>query len=290
MGPTSQQPVSRQFHVPVVMLFSFALLSCGVLESQGLVANACVQGSGSCGAQCRQLTCQALVEFFHSTNSGNGTLYQTWSTKAGWEDAAGRTCGDILRRPPAAPPEYCDWYGVVCCYDGMVRANKCDSLHSVLFLEISVNGLTGNISSPQFLQAITQLHTCGLTQLMLDGNSLYGSFSDEWGQLANLTGLNMGKTAGWNLFMSLRYVAMICGLQPWVRSGVLLAAVPCYTTLQRCTFTQTAVIWVYYRPFEQISLAHVPGQPLRTVDRAQLDQRHYTRCTAKHEKTEEACP
>lgn len=192
--------VSRCCRWLVISLIRVFILFCSLSNPMhGLVNTACDLVSGQCGQQCHQSICQALVDFAESTYSADGPSNGSWATQNGWGNAAAHKCSDMLHIPLMVPPAYCSWHGVVCCWDDMVSANLCKARHSMFALELPVNGLTGNITSPSLLQAIRQLHDCGMTQLTLDGNALYGSFSEDWGHLTNLTALTMGESHGCKL-------------------------------------------------------------------------------------------
>lgn len=187
--------VSRCCRRPVISLVRVIILFWSLSKTHGLINTACDLVSGQCGQQCRQSICQALVDFAESTYSADGPSNGSWATQSVWGNAAAQRCSDMVHLPLMVPPAYCSWHGVMCCWDDMVSANLCKARHSVFALELPVNGLTGNITSPAFLQAIKQLHDCGMTQLTLDGNALYGSFSEDWGQMKNLTALTMGESS-----------------------------------------------------------------------------------------------
>jgi hypothetical protein len=58
---------------------------------------------------------------------------------------------------------------------------------------LEVNFLNGSISDPLLLQALGQLHACGLTRVVLQSNDLSGTLSDAWGSFTQLTHLNLGE-------------------------------------------------------------------------------------------------
>lgn len=173
-------------------LVGFVVAFWCVAKVYGLANASCGLDSGRCEEQCRQLTCQALKGFYETTYK-HGPLHKSWAIRTGWEGATGRTCSEILQLPTSTLPEYCSWHGVLCCSNASIRARRCTVEGSVLGLDIPVNGLTGDISSPEFMQAITQLHTCGLILIKLDGNALFGNFTDDWGKLTDLIVFSMGK-------------------------------------------------------------------------------------------------
>lgn len=179
---------SGKLHIGYLCMF---VMASGIRGTSGLVTTPCGLENGRCDQLCRKTTCEALLDFYNGTYSAT----RPWAIKHGWETAIGTTCTQILRSPDFAPPEYCRWYGVSCCWDGMISANMCSVKYSLVGLALPVDDLTGNISSSQFMQAVTQLHECGLTQITLDGNALYGSLTNDWGQLTNLTQLSIGKAA-----------------------------------------------------------------------------------------------
>jgi hypothetical protein len=64
---------------------------------------------------------------------------------------------------------------------------------AVTGIVLEVNFLNGSISDPVLLAALSQLHACGLTKLVLQGNDMSGTLSDAWGGLTQLTHLNLGE-------------------------------------------------------------------------------------------------
>lgn len=187
-GTVVQRAAARHSGRLLISSLCMAFVVSGIREASGLVTTTCVLENGLCGPLCRKATCEALLDFYNSTNTAE--VSHSWAIKEKWETALGRKCTDILRAPVHSPPEYCQWYGVVCCWD----STKCGVLYTVMGLALPVNDLTGDISSPKLLQAVAQLHGCGLNQLTLDGNNLYGSLTNDWGQFVNLTEFNIGKT------------------------------------------------------------------------------------------------
>lgn len=188
-GFVVHRAAARQSDRLLIYLVCIVSIASGLPETSGLVTTTCVLENGLCGPLCRKATCEALLDFYDSTYSAK--VPESWAIRENWETAVGRKCTEILRAPAHAPPEYCKWYGVLCCWD----STRCRAQYTVMGLAIPVNGLTGNISSPNFLQAVAQLHECGLSQITLDGNNLYGSLSDDWGEFLNLTELTIGKAA-----------------------------------------------------------------------------------------------
>eukprot|EP00775_Hariotina_reticulata_P011064 gene11064-11220_t len=103
-------------------------------------------------------------------------------------------CSQLLAASASQPglnPAYCSWYGVSCCDQVLISANKCSTEFSVLDLRLQSNQLSGGIDDPDFINSVTQLHACGLTSIDLEGNDLSGILTDEWGILVNLVMLNL---------------------------------------------------------------------------------------------------
>jgi hypothetical protein len=64
-------------------------------------------------------------------------------------------------------------------------------------LDLSVNNLIGNLNDPRVEKALTLLHGCGLTQLVLGGGdvSLAGTLGPVWTSFTNLQQLIITKAS-----------------------------------------------------------------------------------------------
>lgn len=138
-----------------------------------------------CTLDCQLATCRALASFYRATYNPS----QPWQHDIGWRTTNNSSCEDQL----LSGPVYCDWEGIQCCNAEMVEAHRCNALNAVKALDLQVNGLNGSISNPAFMNSILQLHSCGASKLQLQGNDLSGSLSSSWGQLVNLTYLDLGE-------------------------------------------------------------------------------------------------
>jgi hypothetical protein len=157
-----------------------ALPECPGIESGGTL----------CGAACQVAVCEALEKFYVATLNRT----REWYVQDGWELLQTRHCVELLAAAPAgAAPVYCSWTGVACCTPDAMRAGACWSINSVANISITVNFVNGSISNPSFLRAVGALSVCGLVQLDLEGNELSGVLEPRWGQLRNLTVLNLGE-------------------------------------------------------------------------------------------------
>lgn len=141
---------------------------------------------GVCRGPCQRATCQALEEFRVATWNAS---YSAWArSKGGW--GVGRCLAGISSRDK--PPSYCERFGVECCGAGDHRREECNR-NAVTGIVLEVNFLNGSISDPLLLRAIEQLHACGLSKLILQGNDLSGTFSEVWGNFTQLKHLNLGE-------------------------------------------------------------------------------------------------
>lgn len=178
---------------PVIALVS---LKCPGLEQSTS------SGMMECTRSCQQTTCAGLHNFFNSTYNTSNPEIRSWRYKDGWEALLTQTCDEILATPTDdGLPSYCGWFGVACCPGEPLPVAPmpapafeiCNTVNSVTQLDLQVNGLNGSIAAESFQQSVAQLHACGMTRLILTGNALSGSLTDFWGELGNLTVLNLGK-------------------------------------------------------------------------------------------------
>jgi hypothetical protein len=134
-----------------------------------------LDADGCCGAACMQGTCEALQSF------GKALGQHTWIRNAGWQDVpAAATSAAACRAYLAASiastatsPPYCSWYGISCnttaysatCASGGAAAQ------GIRNVELTNNNVVGRVDDPAFLQALKQLHDCGLKELVIGGSS-----------------------------------------------------------------------------------------------------------------------
>jgi hypothetical protein len=58
-------------------------------------------------------------------------------------------------------------------------------------LRLEAMQANASISDPDWMAAVTQLHSCGLTEFTIDSSNLSGNITDTWGRLTNLTVLEL---------------------------------------------------------------------------------------------------
>lgn len=115
----------------------------------------------------------------------------------------------LPKRQLQEPPFFCSWHGITCSSNASflrttttaaaaapATAARCIALGSVwgvTDIEILNNNLSGNLSSPAFMQPLQLLHDCGLTRLVLGGGygELRGTMTPGWGRLDRLTVLGI---------------------------------------------------------------------------------------------------
>lgn len=90
-------------------------------------------------------------------------------------------------------PRYCDRFGIDCCEPEEHQRGQCPVVGGITDIVLEVNYLNGSVSDPDLLSALRVLHDCGLTQLVLQGNDLSGTLSEDWGSFTRLTHLNLGE-------------------------------------------------------------------------------------------------
>lgn len=177
------------------------LLSCLVLAAAvssqpvGLIPPVCPGlQQGICTESCQSAICAALSSFFKSTfnESRRGVATKSWAIQTGWNLTRTQSCKQILSAR-SSRPSYCSWYGVTCCAQEAIAEQQCKAVHSVAELKMQVNGINGSVDDPAVMQSMLQLHACGLTRLVLQGNDMSGSLSPAWGFMTNLTVLDLGK-------------------------------------------------------------------------------------------------
>lgn len=143
---------------------------------------------GHCRGQCQQTICRALEDFRTATYNAS---YAAWPRSRGWWGGVDRCLAGIGNRTHRHH-SYCDRFGVECCNRADHRHEDCNH-NAVTGLVLEVNLLNGSISDPLLLQALGQLHACGLTRLVLQSNDLSGTLSAAWGNFTQLTHLNLGE-------------------------------------------------------------------------------------------------
>jgi len=149
--------------------------------------------NGLCAYPCQRSTCDGLAAFFAATY--NDTIPWEERHSKGWIGFKETTCAQLLPRTAAAaaPPPYCSWFGVRCCRPEDLAARRCWAVHSVVNITINAENVNGSTSDPKLLDALEQLHACGLTGLNLESNEITGELVPRWGTLTNLTVLNLGE-------------------------------------------------------------------------------------------------
>jgi hypothetical protein len=130
---------------------------------------------GCCGTACIQSTCEALQYF------GRALGLRTWRHSTGWQDmpassAPAAACQAYLAgsmEETAASPPYCSWYGIGC--NATAYSSTCTTsgaaAHGIRSVELTNNDVSGRVDDPSFLQAVKQLHDCGLKELVVGGSS-----------------------------------------------------------------------------------------------------------------------
>lgn len=131
--------------------------------------------SGCCGPACMQGTCEALQAL------GRALGQRTWLRRTGWQDVPATAtkataCQAYLSESmaaTAASPAYCSWYGITC--NSTAYSTTCASggpaAQGISSVELTNNDVNGRVDDPAFLQAVKQLHDCGLTELVIGGSS-----------------------------------------------------------------------------------------------------------------------
>jgi hypothetical protein len=141
-----------------------ALSTCPLLEE-----------NGCCGPSCMQGTCEALQSL------GRALGQRTWYRSTGWQDVPASAtpaaaCQAYLAgsmSDTAASPPYCSWYGITCnatAYSA-ICATGGPAAQGISNVELTNNNVVGRVDDPGFLQAVKQLHDCGLKELVIGGSS-----------------------------------------------------------------------------------------------------------------------
>lgn len=139
-----------------------------------------------CTTDCQTAVCRALSSFYRATYNAS----QAWQHQKGWNLTANQSCEELLVNGTV----YCHWDGVQCCTPEMARKRECTIVHAVRGLDLEVNRLNGSVDNSVFMNSLLQLHACGISKLQLQGNDLSGNMSSPaWGQLVNLTILDLGE-------------------------------------------------------------------------------------------------
>jgi len=148
----------------------------------------------ACEGPCQRAICKALHDFYNATFNPNYTTQ--WAKQRGWAGTA-EDCARAVSSNRQGLPPYCSRYGVECCVVTRHGHQQCSVRGAVSGLVLEVNYLNGTVSDPLLLSALVQLHACGLTKLVLQGNDLSGTLSEDWGRLNQLTHLNLGACLIW---------------------------------------------------------------------------------------------
>lgn len=143
----------------------------------------------ACEGPCQKAICKALHDLYNATFNPNFTTQ--WARQWGWGGTA-EDCARAVSSNRHGLPPYCSRYGVECCVVKRHGRQQCSVRGAVSGLVLEVNYLNGTVSDPMLLSALVQLHACGLRKLVLQGNDLSGTLSEDWGRLNQLTHLNLG--------------------------------------------------------------------------------------------------
>jgi hypothetical protein len=144
--------------------------------------------NGACTLPCQRATCGALSEFFRITY--NDSI--PWNNVTGWELLGSVGCGRLVTPAAAARPAYCGWPGLFCCEPRHVELGQCAIVNAIANITMPVDQVNVSLSNPGFLDALEQLHSCGLVVLNLEANELTGRISPRFGALHNLRVLDIG--------------------------------------------------------------------------------------------------
>jgi hypothetical protein len=145
--------------------------------------------NASCGLACQAVICRALDHFTSATYNPS---YSTWARYKGWAGSTADCITDSFNSTDRLP-SFCSRYGIDCCQGADLKQGQCSIRGAVTGIVLEVNFLNGSISTPLLLSALGRLHACGLRKLILQGNELSGPLSEAWGDLTQLTHLNLGK-------------------------------------------------------------------------------------------------
>lgn len=185
-SPHSQRLMCNRA-MAVCRLWLLLLLVCAAASPQR-----CPGGQDeNCGRACQTVVCRALD---HLTNATYNPSYSAWARYKGWTGSTADCMADSIHSTHKLP-SFCSGYGVECCESAGIKRGQCSIRGAVTGMVLEVNFLNGSISDPLLLSALGRLHACGLRKLVLQGNDLSGPFSDAWGDLTELTPLNLGKRA-----------------------------------------------------------------------------------------------
>jgi hypothetical protein len=148
--------------------------------------------AGACALPCQLATCGALSAFYRASNNASSP----W--KHPWEPLKSQTCAQLVPRA-GSPPSYCSWHGVRCCAPADLAAGRCWAVNAVANLTLKAASINGSISDPALMDAVEQLHACGLVGLDIESNDISGELMPRWGRLTNLTVLDLGERGcgGW---------------------------------------------------------------------------------------------
>lgn len=146
---------------------------------------------GVCTLPCQRATCDALAAFFRLTFNESSP----WHRPETWEVIKTVPCSRIIPSSGSGgqPPAYCKWYGITCCDPQASGAGLCGPVHSLANLTLTADSLNGSYSNPAVMDALEQLHACGMVVLDLESNDMSGEMNGRWGRFTNLTVLNLGK-------------------------------------------------------------------------------------------------
>jgi hypothetical protein len=64
-------------------------------------------------------------------------------------------------------------------------------------ITLRADNVNGSLSDPALMDALEQLHACGMAELDVEGNDVGGQLLPRWGRFANLRVLNVGACSWW---------------------------------------------------------------------------------------------
>ena len=144
--------------------------------------------NGACTQPCRLATCGALAEFYKT--SLNETV--PWEFQKGWELTVTQPCSALVDAN-AATPAYCSWTGIRCCSAEQVKERLCSTVGTVFSVTLEAMNVNVSVADKNWVGSIGQLHTCGLTELRIQGCNVSGAMGPEWGTFTNFTVLDLSK-------------------------------------------------------------------------------------------------
>jgi hypothetical protein len=169
-------------------LIQLVLLGCLYLARAQTAAVCPGVSNGACTQTCRLATCGALADFYAS--SLNDTV--PWEFQRGWELTMTQTCSALVDGR-SATPAYCSWSGITCCSAEQVKERSCWAVGSIYSITLEAMNVNVSVADKKWVNSIARLHTCGLTELRIQGCNVSGAMGPEWGTFTNLTVLDLSK-------------------------------------------------------------------------------------------------